>query len=218
MQIYVIGKDGGPFEIGVARDAAAVAAERDLPLLKSAELARGWDDLALAIATNELPLSSRRNGVAVYQVPAVTVKTAIEKAIRATTGQSLTPVHFGAAIKRIRTEVFRTTQECMGEIAGVTGSKVSRWESGEIVPSLDEIAQLRIYAERNGLRWDDALLFSDYLDPPKEDPTHDRDGGTPRQQERARKASEPRRAVRGERGRRKAPVQRRARKAQKEGA
>jgi hypothetical protein len=167
MQLFAIGPDAGPVIIGVAKDAKREASKLEQPLIRSHKLERGWDDLALSIATDGLPLLKRNGaGGAVYRVPATTARTALDKAARATQVGLRPSANFGPAMRRIRNEVFRTTQEVIGAIANVTGSKVSRWESGEIAPDLTEIAKLRAFAVQHQLRWRDEMIFHDYLKRP----------------------------------------------------
>jgi DNA-binding transcriptional regulator YiaG len=63
------------------------------------------------------------------------------------------------AMRRLRTEVFETTQNMMAHLAGVSTSQVSRWESGSQEPSWTELARLRQFALNTGMIWDDEFLF-----------------------------------------------------------
>jgi len=63
------------------------------------------------------------------------------------------------AIEHIRKNVFRCTQAEMASIAGVTQASVSRWESGEFEPSLEELRRIRAEAQTRGLDLIDAAFF-----------------------------------------------------------
>ncbi len=62
-------------------------------------------------------------------------------------------------IKSIRKNLFAVSQTVFGQLAGVNQSTVARWESGQISPTLEEIAKIRAEAFSRGLTWDDAALF-----------------------------------------------------------
>lgn len=62
--------------------------------------------------------------------------------------------------RRIRTQIFKVTQEELASIAKVEQPTVSRWEKGIGEPSLRHIKRIRAEAKRRGLRWDDDALFS----------------------------------------------------------
>lgn len=47
----------------------------------------------------------------------------------------------------------------MASIAGVTQASVSRWESGEFEPSLEELRRIRAEAQTRGLDLIDAAFF-----------------------------------------------------------
>jgi transcriptional regulator with XRE-family HTH domain len=64
------------------------------------------------------------------------------------------------AMRRIRCEVFRITQQQMAAIAGVEQATVSRWETGVNEPSLRHLKRIRTEARRRKLQWDDDLLFA----------------------------------------------------------
>ena len=63
------------------------------------------------------------------------------------------------AIEHIRRNVFKVTQTAFSAIAGTTQTSVSRWESGDQEPGLEEMASIRREAQRRGLEWDDRLFF-----------------------------------------------------------
>ena len=67
-----------------------------------------------------------------------------------------------SAISSIRKEILGVSQAALAEIAGVTQPTVSRWERGELSPSLEEMERIRDYAQQRGLAWSDSWFF----DPP----------------------------------------------------
>ena len=46
------------------------------------------------------------------------------------------------AIRRVRTRVLKVSQKALGEAAGVAQATVSRWEKGELSPSLHEVVRI----------------------------------------------------------------------------
>lgn len=67
------------------------------------------------------------------------------------------------AIRNIRKNVFGVTQQEFAAIAGVHQSMVSRWESNDAAPTLDEINRIRAAASNRKLkqRWTDKLFFAE---------------------------------------------------------
>jgi DNA-binding transcriptional regulator YiaG len=69
------------------------------------------------------------------------------------------------ALEHIRRNVFGIKQQEFATIAGVQQSTVSRWESGESVPSLDEMNRIRAEAAKRAaerklkVRWSDRFFF-----------------------------------------------------------
>jgi len=61
----------------------------------------------------------------------------------------------------IRREVLKLTQAELGAIAGVRQATVSRWEKGDLEPSLAEMKAIREEALRRGIEWRDAWFFPD---------------------------------------------------------
>lgn len=59
----------------------------------------------------------------------------------------------------IRTAILGVSQAQMAEIAGVAQPTVSRWETGELSPGLDEMARIRAYAKAHKIKWTDRLFF-----------------------------------------------------------
>lgn len=62
-------------------------------------------------------------------------------------------------IEYIRKHILKVTQAEMAAIAQVTQATVSRWESGEFGPSLEEAARIRNEAIQRNLDWDDSAVF-----------------------------------------------------------
>lgn len=71
-----------------------------------------------------------------------------------------------SGISHIRKKVLGLSQAAVAEITGVSQATVSRWESGEMSPSLRELSLLRDFAREKGVPWDDSWLF----EPPPTDP------------------------------------------------
>ncbi len=67
------------------------------------------------------------------------------------------------AMKHIRLNVFGVKQQEFAAIAGVQQSTVSRWESGDAVPTLAEMNRIREAAGQRKLkaRWSDRLFFAE---------------------------------------------------------
>jgi DNA-binding transcriptional regulator YiaG len=55
-------------------------------------------------------------------------------------------------IRRIRKAVFGVSQAHFAGFAGVTQATVSRWEAGQLVPSLLELTRIREEAKKRGLK------------------------------------------------------------------
>jgi DNA-binding transcriptional regulator YiaG len=62
-------------------------------------------------------------------------------------------------IEHIRKRIFDVSQTVFGEIAGTTQASVSRWESGEQHPDLNEMERIRAAARERGIAWDDRWFF-----------------------------------------------------------
>ena len=168
MQLFVIGPaKGGPVTVGLAKDAEAhrdaIQAAHPVPLVVHAahELERGWDSLACGIAVRSLNhLRAANEGW--FKCPAGPAVTAVSKAVRGVTLDPKNPPakpDYQALIRHIRVQILDTTQEVLGAIAGVHGSKVSRWESGDLDPGLYELFRIRDFIGRNGLSWNDSWAF-----------------------------------------------------------
>ena len=61
-------------------------------------------------------------------------------------------------IRHIRTRL-GLSQLDLAEITGVSQATVSRWDSGELQPRLEDLTRIREFALTNGLDWRDAMLF-----------------------------------------------------------
>ncbi len=166
MNLYVIGEPQGhgPYAIGLAADSKAKLAELQaerpdtpLKLLRDKELKRGWDELAGIIVKRELAMRPGKNGW--YDVPSSFALVAVDKAFRATTGNPLGPTDWASVMATIRHDIFGCSLEVIGTVAGCNASTASRWESGELVPGIEEIKRLRNFALRHGLRWRDSIIF-----------------------------------------------------------
>lgn len=72
----------------------------------------------------------------------------------------------------LRQDVFRTTQETMGAIAGRTTVYISRWEAGVGTPGLEELLRIRAAALSLGLPWDDTDVLGRTLDDTQEEGRH----------------------------------------------
>ena len=59
----------------------------------------------------------------------------------------------------IRRHVLQVTQTEMARLTGVRQATVSRWESGELEPSLDQMQRIRAEAIRREVPWDDRWFF-----------------------------------------------------------
>ncbi|MGJ4857038.1 helix-turn-helix domain-containing protein [Labrys sp. La1] len=60
----------------------------------------------------------------------------------------------------IRKEVLRITQTQMAELARTSQATVSRWETGALEPTRDQLAMIRDEAKRRRLKWRDAFFFT----------------------------------------------------------
>ena len=65
-----------------------------------------------------------------------------------------------SAISRIRTEVLGLSQAALAAMTGVSQATVSRWEKGELHPSLPELEAIRTAARaKRPNEWSDSWLF-----------------------------------------------------------
>ena len=63
------------------------------------------------------------------------------------------------AISHIRKNLLNVTQGAMAQIAGVQQATISRWESGELSPSLEQMRMIRDALLSRGILWQDAWFF-----------------------------------------------------------
>lgn len=62
-------------------------------------------------------------------------------------------------IHHIRRKVLDLTQKELAAICGTSQGTVSKWEKGELSPSLDDLTAIREYAMKNGRPWSDSVVF-----------------------------------------------------------
>jgi len=193
MNLYCIGEGQGPgpFAIGIAEDSKAKLAElqartdRPLKILRDKPLSRGWDTLAETILKRTLGRTATPDGW--YKITSAVATASVDKAYRATTGkENGATSNWPLIMSHIRSQIFGSSLEVMGTIAGTSASTVSRWESGELVPGIEEIKRLRTFAISHGLAWRDSLIFEP--DEEGELIANDRFRGDSRKQRDARKA------------------------------
>lgn len=65
------------------------------------------------------------------------------------------------AMREIRKNVFKLTQKQFADLAGVPQSRVSRWETGESAPTLDELQVIRAAAKDRKIRLSDKVFFGE---------------------------------------------------------
>lgn len=163
MNIAIIGPaKGKPQFIGLCRspeEQVSVLQRKILtPLVahfSSRELDKGWDRLVEWLVIRQLRGRDAQEA-GWFNVSPAEAKTAVLTALRAIEDKSTPPVpDYGALMRYIRVQVFQATQEMIGRIAGVSASKISRWESGDFPPDQYEFHRIRTWAIKNGLPWDD---------------------------------------------------------------
>lgn len=64
-----------------------------------------------------------------------------------------------SALRHIRKTVLKLSQAEIAALVGVSQGTVSKWENGELSPSLEEVSALRAEAQRRSLAWDDRWFF-----------------------------------------------------------
>jgi len=79
------------------------------------------------------------------------------------------------AIRHIRKHVLGISQAALAAVAGTTQATVSRWERGELSPSLDELEAIRSEAAARNIEWRDAWFF----EPPPPTPSTKEEGARP---------------------------------------
>ncbi len=65
-----------------------------------------------------------------------------------------------AALKLIRTTIFKIRQDEMAGIADTSQATVSRWEKGDLVPDLQQMSAIRAEARSRGIKWKDDWFFN----------------------------------------------------------
>lgn len=64
-----------------------------------------------------------------------------------------------STMNHIRKKVLKVSQRELAAISGVTQTTVSRWESGTLEPSRDEMLKIRDEARRRRVKWNDRWFF-----------------------------------------------------------
>lgn len=64
-----------------------------------------------------------------------------------------------SALRFIRKDVLSLSQAELAAVAEVSQGTVSKWEAGELAPSLDEMSKIRDAAIARGVAWDDRWFF-----------------------------------------------------------
>lgn len=70
-----------------------------------------------------------------------------------------------SALRRIRKDVLSLSQAEIAALVGVSQGTVSKWENGELAPSLSEMAVIRSEALARGIDWNDEWFFELPSDP-----------------------------------------------------
>ncbi|MDX1240388.1 helix-turn-helix domain-containing protein [Sinorhizobium medicae] len=63
-------------------------------------------------------------------------------------------------IAHIRKSVLKVSQSELADVAGTKQATVSRWETNQLSPDLEQLKSIREEVLRRGLDWDDAWFFS----------------------------------------------------------
>lgn len=64
-----------------------------------------------------------------------------------------------SALRFIRKDVLALSQAELAAVAEVSQGTVSKWEAGELTPSLEEMSRIRGVAIASGIAWDDRWFF-----------------------------------------------------------
>jgi predicted transcriptional regulator len=64
-----------------------------------------------------------------------------------------------SALRFIRKDILDLSQAELAAVAEVSQGTVSKWEAGELTPSLDEMSRIRAAAISRGVAWDDRWFF-----------------------------------------------------------
>jgi predicted transcriptional regulator len=62
-------------------------------------------------------------------------------------------------LRSIRKDILSLSQAELAAVAEVSQGTVSKWEAGELAPSLEEMSRIREAAIRRGVAWDDRWFF-----------------------------------------------------------
>ncbi|WP_456789931.1 helix-turn-helix transcriptional regulator [Bradyrhizobium sp. USDA 4472] len=65
-----------------------------------------------------------------------------------------------SALRFIRKDVLGFSQAELAAVAEVSQGTVSKWEAGELAPSLDEMSKIRAAALSRGIAWEDGWFFA----------------------------------------------------------
>jgi transcriptional regulator with XRE-family HTH domain len=63
------------------------------------------------------------------------------------------------SMAHIRKNIFKLTQPQMAAVACVAQSLVSRWETGDRFPDIQDMDRIRKHARSLGIKWDDSWFF-----------------------------------------------------------
>jgi transcriptional regulator with XRE-family HTH domain len=63
------------------------------------------------------------------------------------------------SMAHIRKNIFKLTQPQMAAVACVAQSLVSRWETGDRFPDIQDMDRIRKHAHSLGIKWDDSWFF-----------------------------------------------------------
>lgn len=168
MHVYSIGYPEGQRRIGYARDASAVLAEMQEHSPPGLTM-QWWEmDTGRAMLCCRLfHLQNRHKSQTAgwYILTTEEVAEVVQDIRRQIEPEALAGLlvpsraSMAAMMLHLRQNVFCTTQEVMGEIAGRTAPIISRWEAGTGTPGLEELSRIRAAAMSLGLPWDDAEVL-----------------------------------------------------------
>lgn len=168
MHVYSIGLPEGHRRIGYAREAHSVLSEMQEHSPPGLTL-QWWDmDTGRAmLLVRMFYLRAYRHSSAPgwFDMPTTAVADLVRELRRQIEPEALAGIGvpsraaMAGMMLHLRTNVFCTTQEMMGEIAGRTAPIISRWEAGTSTPGLEELSRIRAAAMSFGLPWDDAEVL-----------------------------------------------------------
>ncbi len=64
-----------------------------------------------------------------------------------------------SSLRHIRTNIFRLKQAEFAVVCQVDQSTVSKWESGDLEPSLSQMRRIRDMAKKRRMKWSDKWFF-----------------------------------------------------------